>query len=180
MGYVFLLIASFAGITKMAAMKGCGKVCPGAYNSVRINAFRSLLCAAGGACRVSCFGGARGKGRVVAVADIRRVERGDDVCLAALFGADRAGIRGIVLYARFGGDTVVSGARIIRRRSGERAAMGGRGVPSGGAGAAVCKKKKRRGGAGRRNERIFPEIARATGGGTDGKDCGGTQESGGD
>ena len=46
MGYVFLLIASFAGITKMAAMKGCGKVCPGAYNSVRINAFRSLLCAA--------------------------------------------------------------------------------------------------------------------------------------
>ena len=30
----------------MAAMKGCGKVCPGAYNSVRINAFRSLLCAA--------------------------------------------------------------------------------------------------------------------------------------
>lgn len=46
MGYVFLLIASFAGITKMAAMKGCGKVCPGAYNSMRINAFRSLLCAA--------------------------------------------------------------------------------------------------------------------------------------
>lgn len=41
-----MLIASFAGITKMAAMKGCGKVCPGAYNSVRINAFRSLLCAA--------------------------------------------------------------------------------------------------------------------------------------
>lgn len=46
MGYVFVLIASFAGITKMAAMKGCGKVCPGAYNSVRINAFCSLLCAA--------------------------------------------------------------------------------------------------------------------------------------
>lgn len=41
-----MLIASFAGITKMAAMKGCGKVCPDAYNSVRINAFRSLLCAA--------------------------------------------------------------------------------------------------------------------------------------
>lgn len=46
MGYVFLLIASFAGITKMSAMKGCGKVCSDAYNSVRINAFRSLLCAA--------------------------------------------------------------------------------------------------------------------------------------
>lgn len=46
MGYVFLLIASFAGITKMAAMKGGGKICPGAYNSIRINAFRSLLCAA--------------------------------------------------------------------------------------------------------------------------------------
>ena len=46
MGYVFLLIASFAGITKMSAMKGCGKVCSDAYNSVRINAFCSLLCAA--------------------------------------------------------------------------------------------------------------------------------------
>lgn len=45
MGYVFLTIASFAGISKMAAMKGSGKLCPGAYNSVRINAFRSLLCA---------------------------------------------------------------------------------------------------------------------------------------
>ncbi len=45
MGYVFLTIASFAGISKMAAMKSSGKLCPGAYNSVRINAFRSLLCA---------------------------------------------------------------------------------------------------------------------------------------
>lgn len=141
-------------------MKGCGKVCPGAYNSVRINAFRSLLCAAGGACRVSCFGGARGKGRVVAVADIRRVERGDDVCLAALFGADRAGIRGIVLYARFGGDTVVSGARIIRRRSGERAAMG-RARRAFWRRRRCCLQKektpRRRGAAKRKN---FPEIAR--------------------
>ncbi len=46
MGYVFLLIASFAAISKMAAMKCGGKVCPGAYNSVRVNAFRSLICAA--------------------------------------------------------------------------------------------------------------------------------------
>ena len=46
MGYVFLLIASFAGISKMAAMKSSGRLCPGKYNSIRINAFRSLICSA--------------------------------------------------------------------------------------------------------------------------------------
>ena len=44
MGYLFLIIANIAGISKVAAMKGCGKECPGEYNSVRINAFRALLC----------------------------------------------------------------------------------------------------------------------------------------
>ena len=46
MGYVFLFIASFAGISKMAAMKSSGRMCPGKYNSIRINAFRSLICSA--------------------------------------------------------------------------------------------------------------------------------------
>lgn len=44
MGYVFLIIACFAGISKAVAMKSCGKICPGEYNSVRINTFRSLIC----------------------------------------------------------------------------------------------------------------------------------------
>lgn len=44
MEYLFLLIANFAGISKVIAMKNSGKVCPGEYNSVRINTFRSILC----------------------------------------------------------------------------------------------------------------------------------------
>ena len=44
MGYAFLLIACFAGISKLVAMKSSGKVCPGEYNSVRINTFRSIIC----------------------------------------------------------------------------------------------------------------------------------------
>ncbi len=44
MGYLFLIVASFAGISKVVAMKQSGKVCPGEYNSVRINAFRALIC----------------------------------------------------------------------------------------------------------------------------------------
>ena len=46
MGYVFLLIASLAGISKVVAMKSSGRVCPGEYNSVRINAFRAAICLA--------------------------------------------------------------------------------------------------------------------------------------
>lgn len=45
MGYIFLMIACLAGISKGVAMKSSGRVCPGEYNSVRINAVRSLICA---------------------------------------------------------------------------------------------------------------------------------------
>ena len=44
MEYLFLLIANFAGISKVIAMKNSGKICPGEYNSVRINTLRSILC----------------------------------------------------------------------------------------------------------------------------------------
>ena len=44
MEYIFLLIANFAGISKVVAMKCSGKVCSGEYNSVRINTLRSILC----------------------------------------------------------------------------------------------------------------------------------------
>lgn len=44
MPYLFLLIANVAGISKVIAMKNSGKVCPGEYNSVRINTLRSILC----------------------------------------------------------------------------------------------------------------------------------------
>lgn len=44
MGYLFLIVASLAGISKVVAMKQSGKVCPGEYNSVRINAFRASIC----------------------------------------------------------------------------------------------------------------------------------------
>ncbi len=40
------MIAGLAGISKVVAMKSCGKVCPGEYNSVRINAFRAAICLA--------------------------------------------------------------------------------------------------------------------------------------
>lgn len=45
MPYLFLLIANVSGISKVIAMKNSGKVCPGEYNSVRINTLRSILCA---------------------------------------------------------------------------------------------------------------------------------------
>ena len=35
MGYLFLTIANISGISKVAAMKDCGKECPGEHNSVR-------------------------------------------------------------------------------------------------------------------------------------------------
>lgn len=44
MGYLFLIIACFAGISKVVAMKSSGKVCSGEYNSIRINTFRSIIC----------------------------------------------------------------------------------------------------------------------------------------
>lgn len=44
MGYLFLIFASLAGISKVVAMKQSGKVCSGEYNSVRINSFRALIC----------------------------------------------------------------------------------------------------------------------------------------
>lgn len=44
MGYLFLIVASLAGIFKVVAMKQSGKICPGEYNSVRINTFRALIC----------------------------------------------------------------------------------------------------------------------------------------
>ncbi len=44
MGYIFLIIACFAGISKVIAMKSSGKVCSGEYNSIRINTFRSIIC----------------------------------------------------------------------------------------------------------------------------------------
>lgn len=44
MGYLFLIVASFAGILKVVAMKQSGKICSGEYNSVRINTFRALIC----------------------------------------------------------------------------------------------------------------------------------------
>ena len=44
MEYIFLLLANFAGISKVIAMKKSGELCPGEYNSVRINTLRSMFC----------------------------------------------------------------------------------------------------------------------------------------
>lgn len=44
MSYLFLIIACFSGICKVVAMKSCGRVCPGEYNSVRINTLRACIC----------------------------------------------------------------------------------------------------------------------------------------
>ena len=58
MGYLFLILANIAGISKVAVMKGIGKKCPGKYNSVRINAFRALICALVSVA-IFCFSGAK-------------------------------------------------------------------------------------------------------------------------
>ena len=50
MEYIFLLLANFAGISKVIAMKKSGELCPGEYNSDRINTLRSIFCL-----RVSLF-----------------------------------------------------------------------------------------------------------------------------
>lgn len=44
MSYLFLIIACLAGICKVIAMKSCGRICPGEYNSVRINTLRACIC----------------------------------------------------------------------------------------------------------------------------------------
>lgn len=43
MEYLFLSIALFTGIVKVISVKNCGKLCPGEYNSVRINAARAFV-----------------------------------------------------------------------------------------------------------------------------------------
>lgn len=54
MGYIWLLIAKLAGITKVVAMKQGGRLCPGSYNSVRINSFRAVICLAVSVCIFLC------------------------------------------------------------------------------------------------------------------------------
>lgn len=44
MEYVFLIIALFTGIVKVIAVKNSGRLCPGEYNSVRINFLRAVIC----------------------------------------------------------------------------------------------------------------------------------------
>lgn len=44
MGYLFLPIANISGISKVAAMKGCGKECSGEYNSVRRATLHACKC----------------------------------------------------------------------------------------------------------------------------------------